>query len=284
MTDKPQVNSTLGVVHTTESLLIAFTAWQLQRGFSRMTIKRRRTSVTGLQAWMDPAPMWTARPDDIDDWLGTFPSARTRHAYRSDLAVFFKWGTRRGVLTENPMELVDSIKVPKSLPRPVPASRIDELIAAAPTRRIATAIALAAYAGLRRAEITKLTTDDIYLETVPPVLHVRGGKGGKDRAVPIHPNLARQLAQYRHGRVVPVTPNCCGTEVAAHLRACGINATMHQLRHTFGTEVVRASNGNLMLGGVLMGHESPNTTRGYVALVAGGDAAAAVGRMYGGAA
>ena len=63
-----------------------------------------------------------------------------------------------------------------------------------------------------------------------------------------------------------------------HLARCGVTATPHQLRHTFGTEFARVSNGNLVQLAALMGHDSIDTTMGYVGWA--GDGADAVGRMY----
>jgi integrase len=52
--------------------------------------------------------------------------------------------------------------------------------------------------------------------------------------------------------------------IGAQLERCGIHATPHQLRHTFGTEFARHSNGNLIALAAVMGHETTNTTMGYV--------------------
>ena len=117
------------------------------------------------------------------------------------------------------------------------------------------------------------------LGTTPPVLVVRHGKGGKDRAVPIHPTLAPLLAGLPAGPLIEVRPGTLGHKVARHLRAHGVDATLHKLRHTFGTEAARATNGNLLIVADLMGHSSTLTTQGYVKLV-GVSTSAAVGMMY----
>lgn len=281
MDNGPEPN-TMTAMHPLAELLTSFAGWQRQRGCSPATLRRRSISIRQFARWMSPAHIGTATTLDAEEWLDTFASPRTRHAYHSDLAVFYRWAMRRDILRHDPMQLCDPVKVPKCLPRPVPADKVAALIAAAPTPHVARAIALAAYAGLRRSEISALTSDDIALHTSPAVLIVRNGKGGKDRIVPVHPALTATIGTRPTGRIVPLCPGTIGAHVAAHMRACGIDATIHQLRHTFGTEIVRVSNGNLVLGGQLMGHESPNTTRGYVGW-AGGDAVAAVGLMFGAA-
>lgn len=70
-----------------------------------------------------------------------------------------------------------------------------------------------------------------------------------------------------------------GRKVARHMRSHGVNATIHQLRHTFGTEAARASGGNLLVVAEMMGHESLSTTHGYVRL-AGSATAATVAAMF----
>lgn len=202
----------------------------------------------------------------VDEWLGTFASPATRRAYRADLNAFYRWAYKRGLVPGNPVTDVEPIRVPKGLPHPVDATLIPDLVALAPDRETELAVALAAYAGLRCAEVAALTRDDISLGSSPPVLVVRAGKGGKDRVVPIHPRLASLLRGLPAGPVCGHRSDTIGRKVAAHLRACGVEATMHHLRHTFGTEAGRASNGNVLVVRDLLGHESPETSMRYTAL------------------
>jgi integrase len=176
--------------------------------------------------------------------------------------------------------MTDRIKLPKSLPKPIRQELIPGLIASASSPHVRYAIALAAYAGLRRSEITTLDAADIALNREHPILVVRAGKGGKDRVIPVHPALAPLLAEQTFGKYVDIDPNTLSTMVTKHLQRNGVSATMHCLRHTFGTEMARVS-GSLILTGTLMGHSSPVTTQQYVGWM-GGDATAAVAAMYAG--
>lgn len=54
-------------------------------------------------------------------------------------------------------------------------------------------IALALFAGLRCHEIAGLQAEDVWLHGEPPMLVVRHGKGAKDRAIPMHPELVSLL-------------------------------------------------------------------------------------------
>jgi len=85
-------------------------------------------------------------------------------------------------------------KRPDTLPTVLSQQEVARLIDAAltPLHRI---VLMTLYAtGLRRAELVRLQIDDI--DTPHMVLHVHGGKGRKDRDVPLSPKLLDALRQY----------------------------------------------------------------------------------------
>ena len=243
------------------------------------TIRRRRTSLTGFARWCAPMSITEAGAVDIEHWLATKRAAQTRASYRSDLSAFYTWAIRRKIITSSPIDDTDPIRVPTGLPRPVPPDAVPSIIAAADPP-LDLALAIAAYAGLRRSEIVALTLADVQLYGDPVVI-VRSGKGGKDRIVPMHHELRRLLEQHRPagGRLVPLNRDALGRHASRHLRRCGYNATLHQLRHSFGTEAARVLEGNVVAVGHLMGHASPSTTRRYIGWN-GGDTAARLARLY----
>lgn len=260
-------------------LIALFLGHLAARSLSAATIKRRTTSLGSFERWMAPASITTATGADVEEWLSTFIAARTRAAYRADLGAFYRWAQRRQVVEHSPVADTDPIRVPKSLPRPIAVDAVPMIVAAAPMP-LRLALALAAYAGLRRAEIINVTTADVQL--VPrPVLAVRNGKGGKDRIVPLHPALVAMLSGVRNdgSHLVPMSYDALGRAVSAHLARMGVVGTLHQFRHSFGTEMARVLDGNLVAVGALMGHENPATTQGYVGW-GGGETAAALGHAY----
>lgn len=248
------------------------------RAMSPKTIKRRRSSLRSLERWAHPQPLLQVGAETIEEWLATFVAPRTRHAYRSDVAAFFDWASKRR-LAVSPMEQVGTVRVPKSLPHPVPAHLLPTIIATAEGTTLRLALALAVYAGLRCEEITTLLPDNV--DHAAEVIVIRNGKGAKDRVVPLHPTLATMLRGHRGaGPFVPVTPDHLGKRASAHMRGLGIDATLHNLRATFATELSRQTNGNLLLVGEMLGHASLDTTRGYVRLGGSEQATAAVRRLY----
>jgi integrase/recombinase XerC len=251
-------------------LFAGFVTYQQARSFSPSTIRRRRLSISRFARFVAPSSVTEATAVDIDEWLSKLASARTRHAYRSDLAVFYRWAVRRGFLASSPVEGTDSVRVPKVLPRPMSAADVAGAYIAA-NARLQLAILLGALAGLRVGEMVNLDAADIHLEAEPPVIHVRAGKGAKDRVVPIHPTLRPHLEQLPAGWLFPaqgrthIQPESLGRRLKEHFERCGVDATAHQLRHHFGTEAARWARGDLMVVRGLMGHSSTDTTMGYIA-------------------
>ena len=245
-------------------LIRLFLAYMAMRGMSEHTVRRRRSSLTSFGKFIRPCQIQDADRDLVECWLATFGSSRTRHAYHSDLSSFYQWGVRRKAFEHNPVAETDSIRVPKGLPRPVPPDAVPGIIAAATSDRLRIGLMLAAYAGLRRAEVVAITAADIQIHP-QPLLVVRSGKGGKDRIVPLHPALAFELSEFRgSGRIVPWSADRFGRLASDHMRSLGYDCTVHQLRATFATELARVLDGNIVAVGKMLGHESPQTTMGYV--------------------
>ena len=127
-------------------------------------------------------------------------------------------------------------------------------------------ILLAAYQGLRVHEIAKFRGEDIR----GGELHVIG-KGQVAATVPLHPLVAAEAAKYPQGWWFPSSRTASGhvhaksvsTVMGQALERAGVQATPHQLRHYFGTEVFRSSGGNLRVAQELLRHASPATTALY---------------------
>jgi site-specific recombinase XerD len=250
-----------------------FANYQRMRGYSEHTLKRRATTLRSLARSIYPTGLADATPQQVERLLSIHAKPRTRHAYLSDLRAFYRWAYRRSLVDNDPTALIDGVRVPRTLPRPV---EHPERITDATNPDTALMVALALYAGLRRADIARLAAEDCHGGHIV----VRGGKGGKDRVVPMHAKIASLLAG-RTGPLFACNADTVGRRIKQHLASCGITATAHQLRHTFGTELARVSGGDLVLIGGMMGHTTTTTTLGYTQL--GGDkGAAAVAAMFGG--
>lgn len=147
--------------------------------------------------------------------------------------------------------------------------------------------------GLRLQEGTHLQVPDI--DHARMLVHVRCGKGAKDRYVPLPPRTLVLLRQYwtthRHpvwifpapGRsglgmataTAPMPRNSVQDAFRAALKASGIQkrASVHTLRHSYATHLLEAGV-NLRLIQDSLGHDSPTTTALYTHLTATADARA----------
>jgi integrase/recombinase XerD len=85
-------------------------------------------------------------------------------------------------------------KLPKKLPTVLSREEVSRLLAAS-ANRMHRAMLMTLYAtGVRRAELCQLKTSDIDSQRM--VVHVRQGKGGRDRDVPLSPALLEALRAY----------------------------------------------------------------------------------------
>lgn len=263
-----------------------FVKHQQYRGLSASTIRRRRNVLGQLAAHLEPLGLERATRDHLETFIGSKATPRTKHAYRSDLRVFYAWAVSHELMTADPARLLDSIRVPKPLPRPLDPKTARGLLWYG-TIHVRRMVGLAMFAGLRCFEIAGLDGGDVWRHHTPAVIVVRNGKGSKDRAVPLHVELRDLLDGVpASGPVFPspsgnrsLRPASISRAITRHMQACGVEATPHQLRHSFITGIAAASDGNMVLTAELAGHESMNTTLGYVRLAHAGGADV-VSRIY----
>lgn len=175
-------------------------------------------------------------PEDVECWLdehcGTARTRRTYVAVLVELAAF-------GALEVCSLDGVVRPKVPRAKARPLPMDVARRLVHDA-DRPLRTQMALALYAGLRRAEIAGLCAEDI--DHAGRVLTVHG-KGDVWRRVPVSSVLADELAAVpvRSGRLWEVAPNTLGQRMCRWMRQHGVpSGGPHRLRATFATELVEA--------------------------------------------
>jgi integrase/recombinase XerC len=195
----------------------------------------------------------------------------SRRSYVCHIRAFYRWAKQTGAVEHDPSEVLTLPSVPRHLPRPIEEDDLAiALKAARPKMR--TMIVLAAWAGLRCHEIAQICWDDVHREPDGTAfLHVRMGKGNKDRRVEIGQVVLQALAGYGMKRRGPmfigqdgrqIDPKSVSRSINRFLAAHGIGATAHQLRHRYGTVAYQVSR-DLRLVQQMMGHASPQTTAGY---------------------
>lgn len=201
---------------------------------------------------------------------------RSRLLLTATVCGFFRWATSppddpdNPWLDFNPATRLPRPPRPRPRPKPVTSAQLTRALELAqePYR---TWFMLAAYAGLRCIEISRLVREDITEEEV----WVRRGKGDRERFIPTHPALWRAMAELPPG---PVALDVDGVTVlnerkiaqrgGRRLKPYVPNGSMHRLRHWFGTETYRATRDPFAVRD-LMGHSDVATTQLYVEIVDG---------------
>jgi integrase len=200
------------------------------------------------------------------------------------------------LVVDDPTSRITRRKVGVLLPRPIATNDLASALDAAPAP-IRCMLLLAAYEGI---EIARLVREDMHDQMTPPIVIARG-KGGRLRPIPLHstvwealralplpsagpvfhrediPWLVRPGWHRRRGRA-PLAAWQVSRVGSDYLHHQGIEATMHRLRHWFGTQTYRKSSHDLLLVKDLLGHARINTTEGYAAFDRAG-AADAVGML-----
>ena len=132
------------------------------------------------------------------------------------------------------------------------------------------------HTGLRVGELCNLRLGDVTISERKGEVLVRGGKGNKDRTVPLNNDVRRALAAYLDVRPAvaddhlfvgqrgePLRPQGVQQVVAKYARRAGLpEVTPHVLRHTFAKHVLDAGE-DLATVQRLLGHERLETTAIY---------------------
>jgi site-specific recombinase XerD len=176
---------------------------------------------------------------------------------------------------EGVVETVACPKAPKTLPVVLSQDEMARFLDALDNPKHRALLMTAYAAGLRLSEVAHLRVEDI--DSARMVLHVRRGKGHKDRDVMLSPRLLAVLREYyatdRPGPYLfpgrrpdqPVSPRTVQMVGQRALEASGLSkhVHMHTLRHSFATHLLESGT-DLRAIQVLLGHHSFSTTARYL--------------------
>ena len=163
----------------------------------------------------------------------------------------------------------ESVKVPRTLPKPIEEEYIEEVLEDAGLRE-KLLVAMLYGLGLRISELSSLKLESIH----PGWVEIRG-KGDKVRQLPllpaIHSMIMSYLDQYAPKRYLfekggaNMNPAQLRYMLTKLFKAKGLKVTPHQLRHSFATHLL---NNGARISDVseLLGHSSMATTQVYTKL------------------
>lgn len=237
-------------------------------GFRPKTVKDRGQVLEAFARGLGPhRALNEATRLDVEAYLSRPLAQETRRAYRSHLRSFYAWCVEEGLMTEDPTARIPAVRVKRGTPRPVLDADLTRALDLA-DRRMRAWLLCMALAGLRCMEVAALKPADLLDTASGPLLYLTDTKGGGTATVPAHPAVVEALAvvPIRNGLWWSVTPATLSAQVNRHLRASGVAATAHQLRHWAGTNWFRASGHDLLTTATLMRHASVDTTTIYAQL------------------
>jgi integrase len=144
---------------------------------------------------------------DLDDWLHGLPlGPQSRVNYRRVLHALFNFACAREFARENPVTRTGKPKVFAKEPGILTPVQFERLLNAA-DERLRPALAIGGFAGLRPAELHRLTWDAVNLEERHVSVSAKTSKTASRRLVPICENLLAWLltAPKRVGPVLPLS-------------------------------------------------------------------------------
>ena len=239
------------------------------RGYSDLTIKSYDESIKEALSLVEIIE------EDSKITINLMPY-RIKIAHLNAKTISKKLSAMRGFveyLNDNNLSCVltsdDSVKVAKTLPKPISHQHILESLEDADIQEKLIIIMLYTL-GLRISELASLKLDDISDEWVRVL-----GKGNKHRDLPLISSTKRILDEYLGVFVVKkflfekngekLSENSLRYIVTKVFRKVGIKVTPHQLRHSYATALLN-SGAPIVDVSELLGHSSMATTQIYTKL------------------
>ena len=201
-------------------------------------------------------------------------SNRTLENTRANLSAFFQWLLQEDHITKNPCMNISPIKYTDKVRLPFSTVEIDSLRFACRTAKERAIIETLLATGMRVSELTGLEVSDVNFSDMS--VHVKNGKGAKERTVYIDDLARTHLQEYlksRKNESSILFLNKDGTQIAPggirHIlkqlgkRAGVDNVHPHRFRRTFATGM---ANRGMDIQEIrkLLGHSNINTTLEYV--------------------
>ncbi|MBM4294192.1 MAG: site-specific tyrosine recombinase XerD [Deltaproteobacteria bacterium] len=265
----------------------------VERGLAALTLEAYSRDLRDFQEFLLERGLeqWTqVGLPHLQDYLAALAarnlSARSRSRRLSALRQFFRFLQREEVAAANPVELLDSPRLPRKLPQvlgePEVAALLNAPDSSTPAGQRDAALLEVLYAtGLRVSELVGLTLKQVDLRR--GMVRPRG-KGSKERVVPMVPTAVEKLQAYLNqgrpqllqGRDSPyLFVNRRGGRLSRqgfwkilkqYARQAGVrDLSPHTLRHSFATHLL-SRGANLRALQMLLGHADLATTQIYTHL------------------
>jgi integrase len=206
-------------------------------------------------------PIHTVMSLEIEQWLDaqTDWKPRTRLNYLRSLSTLWQFAQRKKYANHNPLDSITDPTIESDPPGILTVKQAGALILAASNSNqgeLLPSVAIGLFAGLRPAEIGRLTWEEIDLEAKLIEVTARKAKSKKRRFVTISDNLAAWLLKAKN-RTGKVSPNGdLDDKVTPLAKTAGITPWPHDgMRHSFASYHL-AEHKNQALTTLQLGHHN----------------------------
>lgn len=245
-----------------------------QRRYSPSTIKTYRSMVTKFLSAIGEVKWDQVKSRDIEDYsYREFVLKRrarsTQNQFINAIKIFYGLHSKTKLDIENIKRPRKEIKLPEVLSK----EEVAGILKGTKNNKHRTLLALIYSSGLRVGEALKLKWSDI--RRGEKLIYIRGGKGQKDRRVPLSETLVKLLEEYalayRTKEYIfegqnggPYSSRSAQQVLKRSVKAAGIDRkiTLHTLRHSYATHLLESGVGLRYIQEIL-GHSSPKTTMLY---------------------
>lgn len=230
----------------------------MRMGYAPGTVEQRLARLKALGVPPDQA----TTADVLASLPGSAKSS-TRRVYLGALRAAYRDLITLGLVTHDP---TIGIRLPSSgrtMPRPLTDEQVQTLLAERGRERDWTV--LGCYAGLRASDVAGLYGEDLLTTRSGPALQLHG-KGNVQATVPAHDLVLDVMRRHpARGPLWRMRPDSVSHKWSVWASDLGVQATFHQCRHWFGTNVYRNS-GDILVTRDLLRHSSVATTQIYAAV------------------
>ena len=233
---------------TNEKMIKSFIACMIVEGRSKNTTNMYMYSLKKFFAYIGNKPYDQVNAFDVRAWLASLKLSGCKNVsvrnQKNNITAFFNWLYNDGIIEKNPCATIRPIKVEQEEKN----------------------------CFLRVTELCNLKMSDVDFNSM--TVHVKRGKGGKDRITFISPVAKKYvylyLAQAKHKSEYVFTTNLDGKYTSDGIqritrnlsKRCGFHVHPHRFRRTLASDLARKG---MPIQEIqkLLGHTSIETTRRY---------------------
>ena len=260
-----------------QKVIKSFLGCLMVEGKSKGTIRQYKYTLQRMFKFLGNRKYSEIGTADIMAWLAHLKMSGAKSTsvrnQRSNVSPFFTWLYNNRMIERNPIDPIKPIKVPSEEKRAFSSEEIDTIrtICKSPFERALVETLLSS--GLRINELGNLKLEDVDFDQL--VVHVKNGKGGKDRTTFITPVAKKYILQYlvwnKHKSEYVFTTrldgrynnNSFGEAMRQMSKRCDIHIHPHRFRRTLATDLARKG---MPIQEIqkLLGHSKISTTQGYI--------------------